>query len=201
MFRSIPDTSLCGFGEKNAPFPNFHFLAILPSNKGRSIERTLKKSFFCVLWPPNLSNWPQYWKGTTTQNFFPTLPNLQNFNDPLGTSQQAGHTFGPQISWFLGANSLFLTSNLLGQKKSELAPRNQLIWGPNVWSACSLVPNGSLKFGRFGSVGKKIWVSDLCSKRKVWSQKKWIGPQKSADLGSKCVVSLFTGPQWVIEVW
>ena len=42
--------------EKNAPFPNFHFLAILPSNKGRSIERTLKKSFFCVLWPPNLSD-------------------------------------------------------------------------------------------------------------------------------------------------
>ena len=132
--------------KKNAPFPNFHFLAILPSNKGRSIERTLKKLFFCVLWPPNLSNWPQYWKGTTTQNFFPTLSNLPNFNEPMGTSQQAGHTFGPQISWFLGANSLFLTSNLLGQKK------------------------------------------------------KWIGPQKSADFWSKCVVSLFTGPQWVIEV-
>ena len=42
--------------KKNAPFPNFDFLAILPSNKGRSIVRTLKKSFFSVLWPPNLSH-------------------------------------------------------------------------------------------------------------------------------------------------
>ena len=42
--------------KKNAPFPNFDFLAILPSNKSRSIVRTLKKSFFSVLWPPNLSH-------------------------------------------------------------------------------------------------------------------------------------------------
>ena len=33
-----------------------------------------------------------------TQNFFPTLKNLQIFVDPLGSSIQVGHQFGTKIS-------------------------------------------------------------------------------------------------------
>ena len=121
--------------KKNAPFPNFHFLAILPSNKGRSIVRTLKKSFLSVLWPPNLSDWPQKWGGTKTQIFFPTLQKWQNSDDTLGGLPQVGHPFGPQISWFEGANWLFLTWNLQSQKKS-IGPQKSAVlgskWEPNL---------------------------------------------------------------------
>ena len=96
-----------------------------------------------------------------TQNFFPTLPNLPNFNDPLGTSQQAGHTFGPQISWFLGANSLFLTSNLpltSEVQNSKFFPYTskvtKLWWHlggptpgwPPIWTPNQLIWGGQLTF-------------------------------------------------------